>query len=116
MKATELAWAAGLFDGEGSTSIEHRSGWYSIRLSVKQASDNDAIPFVLIRFLNAVGKGKIYGPYFPKNPNWKPTYIWHSGAVKDVDEVIKKISRFLSPVKLEQIERVRKEVNRRNND
>lgn len=63
----ELAWAAGFFDGEGSTSVEKNSA--SLKTTISQ---ND--PEVLERFLKAVDVGsRIYGPYYygpKKNPRW----------------------------------------------
>jgi len=64
MNREELAWAAGFFDGEGSTYV-HRSSPHApkkrtpkVRLSIGQ---ND--PEVLLRFRDAVGHGVVYGPY-----------------------------------------------------
>lgn len=53
----ELAWAAGLFDGEGSSYYNESSRSLQIRIS--QNYD----PEVLERFRAAVGVGKVYGPY-----------------------------------------------------
>jgi hypothetical protein len=62
----ELAWAAGLYDGEGSCGCygkhdgrARKSSYWQIRLSVGQHYD----PEVLHRFVAAVGVGKVYGPY-----------------------------------------------------
>lgn len=77
---TEVAWAAGLFDGEGSTSIQfdkRRIGSKgTFRLSLAQAGDDRATE-VLERFRSAVGGGKIYGPYQPPPPSRKPKYHWY---------------------------------------
>ena len=50
----ELAWAAGFFDGEGSVSKIRRG----VIASVSQA---DVRP--LQRLLDAVGEGRLHGPY-----------------------------------------------------
>jgi hypothetical protein len=49
--ATELAWAAGFFDGEGWTSASKRTFWLGI-------AQKDIRP--LERFVDAVGVGRIY--------------------------------------------------------
>jgi hypothetical protein len=54
---TELAWAAGFFDGEGCTSLETKSA--SLKVTITQQH-----PEVLERFISAVGVGKVYGPYY----------------------------------------------------
>lgn len=50
----EWAWAAGFFDGEGSTTLTQNSP----RVTISQHH-----PEVLERFRAAVGIGKVYGPY-----------------------------------------------------
>jgi len=50
----ETAWAAGLFEGEGSVFV--REG--RLRLSVKMVEGES-----VRRFAAAVGGGKVYGPY-----------------------------------------------------
>ena len=54
---TELAWAAGFFDGEGCTSVlkTARDKYAYVRLSTSQK-----YPEVLERFQRAVGHGSIY--------------------------------------------------------
>ena len=61
----ERAWAAGLFDGEGSVyyfckqnTARHRVGQRQIALVVGQSGN----PAVLVRFRDAVGCGYIRGP------------------------------------------------------
>jgi hypothetical protein len=66
----EIAWAAGLFEGEGS--ITHVRGRTQLRIQM-------ADPEVLERFLEIVGVGKIYGPYTkPARDGYKrkPRWIW----------------------------------------
>lgn len=58
------AWAAGFFDGEGNTSYSKEN--HSLRVSITQ---ND--PEVLVKFMDAVGVGKVYGPY-----TTKPNLFW----------------------------------------
>lgn len=56
---TELAWAAGFFDGEGTTCNESRKTYYVIKLQVVQVERGP-----LERFNSAIGNlGTIYGPY-----------------------------------------------------
>jgi hypothetical protein len=58
----EVAWAAGLFEGEGCLTIT--SGQPVMRLN---STDEDAPQ----RFYEIVGAGKVYGPY-PRKPPRKP--------------------------------------------
>lgn len=58
---TELAWAAGFFDGEGSTfarTERGRPGYRRLVVSVGQAG-TDRRPHVLVRFRRAVALGRI---------------------------------------------------------
>jgi hypothetical protein len=65
----EIAWAVGLFEGEGSF-VRRR---HCLCISM-QSTDED----VLHRFRSVVG-GKVYGPYFRKDrPSYKPFFQWKS--------------------------------------
>lgn len=54
VKTAELAWAAGLFDGEGTATVCGGRG----RLALKMVDEEP-----VRRFHAAVGRGKVYGPY-----------------------------------------------------
>lgn len=56
---TELAWAAGFYDGEGSTHMNNTKGTKRIRVRISQSGDKR----VLDRFVNAVSIGYVRGPY-----------------------------------------------------
>jgi hypothetical protein len=79
----EIAWAAGLFEGEGC--ITQSSGQSVLRLN---STDLD----VLERFHAAVGRGEIYGPYEnrPSRFRRKPFWVWvcpRSDAVDVIAEL-----------------------------
>ena len=66
MKATERAWAAGFFDGEGTVYCWSNGRQMPVvRAAVAQAGP--AGRRVLCRFRQAVGVGTIYGPYQQNN-------------------------------------------------
>ena len=96
MHELELAWAAGFFDGEGSTNISKtRTGWY-LRISIIQ-NDRE----VLDRFHKALaGLGKVTGPNqysYNKNP-------WYSYSLtgSKAHEALNLLFPYLSSVKREQ--------------
>jgi hypothetical protein len=105
----QLAWAAGFFDGEGSTYADPRP-----RLSVVQ---ND--PEVLLKFAAAIGNigalgggDKVYGR--AKKPIWH----WRVTGWRDVQAVVAMLWPFLTSQKRKQATLVlvadHKRVNRRN--
>ena len=63
-----LAWAGGLFEGEGC--ITTRNGGITLKIAM---TDRD----VLERFLSIVGMGKISGPRIFKTAHYKPQWIWY---------------------------------------
>ena len=84
----ELAWAAGLFEGEGCISIHKtptRYGTYTYpRLRVVM-TDEDSIR----RFHSAVGVGRIFGPYRPPSRSTrKPIWEWIVTSFEDNQAVI----------------------------
>ena len=97
----ELAWAAGFFDGEGSTS-------YSNKKTLPCIAIGQADPFVLERFRAAVGGvGCVFGPYKRrKNPTWKDQWNYHAGKFEEVQAIIAVLWKWLSPLKREQASKV----------
>lgn len=101
-----LAWAGGLYDGEGSASLApHRTheGHFSPEISVTQSGVG--IPEVLERFRAVVGRGHIDGPYTQKGATL-PIFRWKTSAIKDVEQVTYLLSPWIGAVKREQAHRV----------
>lgn len=85
-----IAWAAGLFEGEGSI-VPHRQARNGVRLQV-QMTDHD----VLARLQQVLG-GKIYGPYRYAQPDGfdrKQSWIWTSDGA-DVDAIMREMQPWL---------------------
>lgn len=88
----ELAWAAGFFDGEGTTSYLKKDNWIGPRMSVAQNNKD-----TLVRFLNAVGCGKIY-----EHTTRPGMFQWTLQKGKDVEICLNMLWPFLSEQKKEQ--------------
>lgn len=96
MNREELAWAAGFFDGEGTTSAFMHVNRWQIQLAVSQNNLD-----TLERFQAAVhGVGKIYGPYDRNRKN--PIYTYKIGGYERVQAVISMLWPWLTPHKKEQ--------------
>lgn len=94
MEITEVAWAAGFFDGEGTTSVlkAKRDKYSYIRMQVTQKNKE-----TLDRFQTAVsGKGKIY------KSNTRDIHSWNVYRKEDVLYCLKTLWPFLSSQKREQ--------------
>jgi len=73
-----IAWAAGLYEGEGSCSayLPRRRKTYRRQMAVSQGGDPGKPPIVLLGFKSAVdGVGNITGPYNGYLFYWKTTQI-----------------------------------------
>jgi hypothetical protein len=94
-----LAWAAGLFDGEGSTELHTRRTpdrtWFSLRSRVSQCDANE-VPAVLRRFQAIVGCGRIDGP--TSGEGYQNAYKWDAGADETL-RVLPKLWPWLGTVK-----------------
>ena len=103
----ESAWAAGLFDGEGTfgayASARMRESWRGVSMSIPQASAT-AVPETLLRFRAAVGIGTITGPRIVPSP-WSrlPQYRWQATGRHVVSAAAKVIWPWLGPVKRAEI-------------
>jgi hypothetical protein len=100
----ELAWAAGFFDGEGSTylgTVSHRKDWNRLTLGVSQV---ELVP--LERFRAAVGLGRITGPYLngKYRGTAKPIWKWTCSGFP-AKAVLKLLWLHLTDVKRAQAQR-----------
>ena len=104
---SELAWAAGFYGGDGTTSAGLNKaggpGYRTLKAGIPQAACDGAIPPVLTRFHEAVGAGSIRGPYVLKNP-WsrQPQFVWSISGTRGVEPVLELIWPWLDDVKREQ--------------
>jgi hypothetical protein len=92
-----LAWAAGIFDGEGSTSTYLTKPRLTPRrqMAVSQGGQPEHAPAVLLRFREIVQVGSITGPY-------DGLYYWKITKNDDVDLVGTMLWRYLSREKRQQ--------------
>lgn len=109
MSETELAWAAGFFDGEGTVSQTTASGTRR-RYLILRIGHVDPRP--LERFAAAVGVGRVNGPYEQKGGGgkWSPHYAWQVAGSK-AEFVFSQLVPFLSPAKVEQYDRVKERIH-----
>lgn len=101
MTHTERAWAAGFFDGEGSTVIKWSK---DKRRTYIMATVGQTNPETLKRFQDAVGGyGKIFGPYRrAKFPHWAPAYKWVVDKFEHTQMVMVLMWPYLSSPKRQQ--------------
>lgn len=96
---TEIAWAAGFFDGEGCTTA-YKNHRFTPMASLSQAGPK---PLALLeRFRQALGGlGTITGPVL-RNPKHQPIYSWHVTGYENCQAVIAILWKYLGPIKREQ--------------
>jgi hypothetical protein len=107
MRATEIAWAAGFFDGEGCTSVRTNEGRKNTVLIVTQCGPYGKV--LCQRFKNTVGRGYIN----ERGPDAKGKlriYRWRCGSVNDVQATMKCLWPYLGPAKRVQFQRATQEV------
>lgn len=94
---TEIAWAAGFYDGEGCATLYRKKGNAAVRLIVVQRERE-----LLERFQDAVGGlGKFYYNARVRYPIWQ----WHAGREPEAREVLRILWPYLGRIKREQAER-----------
>lgn len=105
----QLAWAAGFLDGEGgfylSTNTDKYKKWTYYQVCSTVVQSGPEIPHPLARFHQAVGIGKILGPYPPKGMGHKPQWNWRITGFEKVQAVVALLWTWLSEPKREQARR-----------
>ena len=92
----DIAWAAGLFEGEGCFLSSTRKGRYRYASACLNMTDEDIIE----RFYRVVGVGTVIGP-FQRGTN-KPKWEWKAQRHQDVEEVALLFEPWLGPRRLVQ--------------
>src|SRR5438093_6356774 len=105
----QIAWAAGFFDGEGSTIAyfpnRKKSRYLRVQASVPQSGHGGAVPEVLHRFQAAMlGMGKIVGP------NEYGIYVWHTRGFEETQAAIAMLWQSLGAIKRAQAATALREV------
>ena len=103
-----LAWAGGLYDGEGCASLSpHRThqGHFSPEVAVTQSGK--VRPQVLERLREILGCGRIYGPYTQDGATL-PVFRWKAAALKDVEQSLYVLAPWIGRVKRQQAREVSK--------
>lgn len=110
---TELAWAAGFFDGEGTACAYRRdkvrpsghvSPYRCFAVAVSQAGPHAGV--LLKRFQDAVfGLGAIYRVPHKKahSSGWLEGWNWRTGKFEVAQAVLAMLWKYLGPRKREQI-------------
>lgn len=106
--SNEIAWAAGLFEGEGSCFVrvqrKNRAGEvreYATPVVVISMTDRD----VLERFAAVVGTGNVRQIKGPKNAT-KPVYRWLTAGAKTAIPILEAFSPWLGARRLERANEV----------
>src|SRR5256712_4396088 len=99
-----LAWAAGLYDGEGSCSayLPKKRQTYRRQMAVSQGGEVGQLPEVLTRFKSAVlDIGNITGPYRGY------LYYWKTSRKDALDQIAGLLWPYLGDAKRSQFEAAR---------
>jgi hypothetical protein len=97
-----FAWAAGLFDAEGSTSLsDHRShaGYKVIEAAITQGGKS--VPEELVRAHALLERGNVNGPYTQEGAN-ELIYRWRASRPDDVRMVLHLLDPWLGQIKRAQ--------------
>ena len=111
MSREDLAWAAGLFDGEGCvTALRRRfpnGAPRKVGISVKVLM-TDREP--LDRLCEAIGLGKVFGPYQPSGHGKRPRFTWSVQTFQESQAAIAMMWPWPTTAKKEKYVRVAREV------
>lgn len=105
-----LAWAAGLYEGEGTVSVSRLSTGRKQFYMRIEMTDED----VLLRFKDAVACGAVRAlppRTDPKRLHHKPTFMWQVGGRDDVRQLLAAFTPWLGSRRLQQAMKVLSEMD-----
>jgi len=88
-----MAWAVGLFEGEGTIHLRREGG---AKLELRMTDED-----VVRRFCAVVGAGQVYGPVATRE-GWKPNFHWVSGRRQDVERILQTFIPMLGKRRLDK--------------
>ena len=99
-KFIDIAWAAGLFEGEGTIYFNNATSEYKLGLKM---TDED----VMEKFFSIVEVGNLYGPYTPKDKklngeNRKDFWLWQCWRPSDVRVILKLLLPYFGKRRVEK--------------
>ena len=97
---SRIAWAAGLFEDEGTISVKRDTRRQHNVTLIMQMDMTDIEPLATSEHI--VCTGVLRGPYQLKRPNHKPYWVWMSSVASGVINVWKAFRPFMSERRLEQ--------------
>ena len=93
LRGEQLAWAAGLFEGEGSFTFARRGKYISIVAELRMG-DEDRVR--LFQQIVGVGNTTAHRPIRSK-PEWKTMYCWKTASFEGTQAVIALLWKWLGP-------------------
>lgn len=93
-----LAWLAGLLEGEGSFLLV-KGRWPKVQMAT---TDED----VARRARAIAGCGNVWGPYVPKNPKHKPTWLFYVSNQRHAVRLMRAIRPWMGERRTEVIDGV----------
>ena len=93
-----FAWAAGLFEGEGTICAVKAGNTMALRIAIGMV-DKDIID----RFHSIVGVGVVNGPYAGRKQNHKPIWYWRLGRRSEQIEFVSRIWPYLGERRRQQV-------------
>ena len=88
-----LAWAAGLFEGEGSFTFMMRDGKYGAIVAELGMTDEDRVR----QFHKIIGVGNVTTHPKPLKAHWKTMHIWKTASFEGAQAVICMLWPWLGP-------------------
>lgn len=95
-----ISWFSGLFEGEGSISI-NRDKTVRAVLQITMTDED-----VIRKAHNIIGVGNVTGPHGPYRPNEKPTWSWRVSRFEESQAVMAAIYQFLGARRKARIKEV----------
>lgn len=99
----DIAWAAGILEGEGHFSLSQKRSTTGLQYPVIAIRLGMTDQDVVLRVRDVFGVGTLRGPISQKNPKHKPFFTWQVSNKKDIDFVCRAILPYMGLRRSEKI-------------
>lgn len=106
MTSEEIAWVAGVLEGEGSFFVSWKTSTGGVRYPSFRVQCNMCDQDIILRLYRICGIGNMRGPLPTQKPHHKPAFSWIVNKRAEIKDLVERILPLMGIRRSEQINTV----------